>query len=363
MKLLSLVGARPQFVKLAPLCHALKASARRIRHVIVHSGQHYDYRMSKIFFDTLGIPKPDYNLGVGSGSHAEQTAECLGAFDAVLQKERPDWVLVYGDTNTTLAGALAAQKSHFRLAHVEAGLRSFNRDMPEETNRIVADHCADLLFCPTETAMGHLRREGFSLRPGRFPYAVNTGDLMFDVLRLSLPRADAGHSLLKTLGLTSKNYFLATVHRQSNTDDPKALGQIVSAFGALAQEVPVVWPVHPRTRKAMQREGLQPRHPNVRLTNPVGYYDMLLLEKHARKILTDSGGVQKEAYLLKVPCVTLREETEWTETLHHGWNRLVGVSTRAIVKAALSRVLARRHPSYFGDGRAAYHIVQRLLSA
>ena len=351
MRFVSVVGARPQFVKLSAVSRALREAQEE---VIVHTGQHYDDSLSAAFFRDLAIPPPDHDLGIGSGPHGAQTGRMLEAIEAVLAGVRPDGVIVYGDTNSTLAGALAAVKLHIPVAHVEAGLRSFDRRMPEEVNRVVTDHVSSRLFCPTETARQHLRREGVERG------VELVGDVMFDVLREAEPRlaARAG-SLLARLGVTPGDYVLVTVHRAANTDDPGRLRDLVQAVGSV--EAPVVFPAHPRTREAMRRHGIEPdRH--VRLLEPVGYLDMLALERSAARIVTDSGGVQKEAFLLGVPCVTVREETEWPETVDAGWNTLVGASPRALVQA-----LARPRPplprsSPFGRGDAARRIAESLAA-
>jgi UDP-N-acetylglucosamine 2-epimerase (non-hydrolysing) len=324
--------------------------------IIIHTGQHYDYDMDRIFFDELSIPAPDYHLGVGSGSHGAQTGEMLKGIETILMKERPDWVVVFGDTNTTLAGALAAVKLQIPIAHVEAGLRSFDRTMPEEINRILTDHISDLLFCPSQAAVDHLRREGVE----RGVHV--TGDVMVDILVRCSRIARETSTVLDDLDLTGTPYFLATVHRAENTDNPERLKGIVEAFTAI--ETPIVFPCHPRTEKLLKAAGLYDRLArSVRIVAPVGYLDMLLLEQHARKILTDSGGVQKEAYLLQVPCITLRESTEWRETLEDGWNVLVGSRTETIVEAAKS--FAPSPSTYthrFGSGGAGRAIARLLES-
>ncbi len=317
--------------------------------VLVHTGQHYDEQLSDIFFAQAGLPSPDHHLGVGSAGHGRQTAQMLEGLENVLLQERPDRVLVYGDTNSTLAGALAAAKLHIPLAHVEAGLRSYDRRMPEEINRVLTDHCADLLFCPTTTAVENLAREGITA-------GVHlVGDVMYDSLLYHLPDDRADPDALGEF--SPRQYVLATVHRAANTDDPKRLGAILRALGELAE--PVAFPVHPRTRKAMTEAGLSAA-PQVRLMEPLGYRDMLLLEKHARCILTDSGGVQKEAFFLGVPCVTLREETEWPETVQCGWNVLAGSDPERIVAAAGRPPPQGERPLLFGDGHAAEKIVRAL---
>jgi UDP-GlcNAc3NAcA epimerase len=352
VKVLSIVGARPQFIKAAPVSRALRPAADE---VLVHTGQHYDHQMSAIFFDDLGLPEPDYNLGIGSGSHGWQTGQMLIRVEEVLYTECPDWVLVYGDTNSTLAGALAAVKLHIPLAHVEAGLRSFNRQMPEEHNRVLTDHAADLLFCPTQTAVDNLAREGIA-------HGVHlVGDVMIDALLYNSTLAEEHSDLLARLDLEPGSYALATVHRPSNTDDPERLQAILTALCEL--QVPVIFPVHPRTRQRMAEFDLSVPEPgcqNVRLLEPLGYLDMLHLEKHARLILTDSGGVQKEAFFFAVPCVTLREETEWVETVDAGWNCLVGANRMAILQAARDFHPVGSPPSVFGDGQTAERIASLL---
>lgn len=357
MRVLSVVGARPQFIKAAAVSRVLR---RQHAEVLVHTGQHYDDTLSGVFFRQLGLPRPEIHLGVGSGSHAEQTAAMLVALERAMVAEAPEWVLVYGDTNSTLAGALAAAKLGVPLAHVEAGLRSFNRAMPEEHNRVVTDHVADLLLCPTTTAMEHLQREDLGAR------AHLVGDVMVDVLHLSLPLADwqpwlgvqvAQAARRHAEAVRPGEYALLTVHRAGNTDDPQRLRRILEAVSCL--DMPVVFPAHPRAMKAMGAAGL-PVPDTVWLCEPAPYLAMLGLQRDARVVLTDSGGVQKEAYVLGVPCVTLRAETEWPETLDGGWNVLADAEPQAIVTAARrSRpATARRAP--FGDGHAAEAIVSAL---
>jgi UDP-GlcNAc3NAcA epimerase len=349
VKILSIVGARPQFIKAAPVSRVLR---RQHAEVLVHTGQHYDHNMSALFFEELDIPEPDYNLGVGSGPHGQQTGRMLEAIEQVLLDERPDWVLVYGDTNSTLAGALASVKLHIPLAHVEAGLRSFNRRMPEEHNRVLTDHVADLLLCPTQTAVDNLTREGITRG------VHNVGDVMYDAVLHNIGIAKQRSTILNRLGLKPGCYLLATVHRAENTDDPVRLAAILEAFSAVSEAI--VFPAHPRTRSALAKLGLSPPA-NVQLIEPVGYLDMLLLEKHARLILTDSGGVQKEAYFFSVPCVTLRDETEWVETVETGWNVVVGTDPRRIAAAVQGLRPAARPPGVFGDGRASERI-ESLIS-
>jgi UDP-N-acetylglucosamine 2-epimerase len=348
MKVVTIVGARPQFIKAAPVSRALR---HRHEEVLLHTGQHYDHGMSQVFFDELDIPLPDVNLGVGSGSHGRQTAEMLIGIEEVLLRERPDWVLVYGDTNSTLAGALAAAKLHIPVAHVEAGLRSYNRHMPEEVNRVLTDHVSDLLFCPTQTAVDNLTAEGV------LAGVHNVGDVMYDAVRYNTQVAASRSHIVEELGVCPRAYLLATVHRPRNTDQPARLRAILEAFETLGE--PIVLPAHPRTRKAIADQG-QRVPPNVRLVEPLGYLDMLRLETQARAILTDSGGVQKEAYFVGVPCITLREETEWVETVELGWNRLVGAEGDKIVAAVRGFGLPDERPPVFGDGHAAERLVAVL---
>lgn len=324
-KIVSIVGARPQFIKCAPLSRALRKEHNEI---LIHSGQHYDSEMSDIFFEELNIPKPDYYLNVGSGTHGFQTGQILMGIEEVLIKEEPEMVLVYGDTNSTLAGALAAVKLHIPVAHVEAGLRSFDRTMPEEINRVVADHVSDLLFCPTTTAITNLRNEGI----------VNgvhlVGDVMVDAFQFNKKIAEDRSEILKRLKLSKGKYNLITVHRPSNTNNKKHMQAILNALARSGRTT--VFPVHPRTRKYLKEYGFWNRlPPNILCIDPLGYLDMLRLLSKAGKVLTDSGGVQKEAYLSSVPCITLRENTEWVETVEDGWNILVGADEEKIFSAIL----------------------------
>ena len=358
MRILTVVGARPQFIKAAPVCHAIRAAGHV--EVLVHTGQHYDHDMSQVFFDEMGIPAPDLNLGVGSGTHAEQTGEALIQLERAMVEHRPELVLVYGDTNSTLAGALAACKLRIPLAHVEAGLRSFNREMPEEHNRVVADHCADLLFCPTRTAVDNLAREGIA----RGVHLV--GDTMLDAVLHFAALARSRSAALDRLGVEPNGYLLATVHRPANTDDPEALRRIVGALLETGERV--VFPVHPRTRERLARlDGALPGldgASNLLLTGPASYLDMLALQDNARAVLTDSGGMQKEAYFLGVPCITLREETEWVETLDGGRNVLVGTDPEAILRAVRGATRTT-NPSraIFGSGNAADRIAALLATS
>lgn len=345
MKILNVVGARPQFIKAAAACRALRAR-ESITDVLVHTGQHYDPEMSDVFFDELDLPKPDRSLGIGGGSHAENTGRTLIALEQVVEEEKPSLVLIYGDTNTTLAAALAAAKLHVPVGHVEAGLRSFNREMPEEINRVVADHVSALHFAPTPAAVANLQAEGIS-------NGVHmVGDVMHDILRMSLDHTS--DRVLRDLGVAHGEYHLMTLHRAGNTDDASRLAAIVGAAGRLG--APVIFPVHPRTRKAMENAGIS-SDGGLRLVPPQGYFDFVALQAGAKSILTDSGGVQKEAYMLGIPCVTLRAETEWVETVDAGWNTLVDADPAAIVSAA-SRTVPAARPDLYGDGHAAERIAE-----
>jgi UDP-N-acetylglucosamine 2-epimerase len=350
MKVVSIVGARPQFIKAAPVCRALR---ERHVEVLVHTGQHYDYTMSEVFFEELGIPAPDFNLEVGSGPHGEQTGAMLALIERLLLDEAPDCVLVYGDTNTTLAGALAAAKLNIPVAHVEAGLRSFDRTMPEEVNRVVTDHLSSLLLCPTAASVKNLLAEGIT-------HGVElVGDVMLDTARFQAARP-AG-PVLAAFGVESGGYYLATVHRAANSDSAERLSAIVDAFGAL--ERPVIWLVHPRTARNLADFGLEARIAaagQVHAVPPVSYGETAALLRGAAGLLTDSGGMQKEAYFLGVPCVTLREETEWVETVEAGWNTLAGADSRRIVEAARSLRRPDARPDVYGDGHAAVKVVASI---
>jgi UDP-N-acetylglucosamine 2-epimerase (non-hydrolysing) len=350
MKLTSIIGARPQFIKCAPLSRAIR---REHEEIILHTGQHYDPGMSDVFFDELGIPRPDYNLGIGSGTHGVQTGRMLIEIEEILVKEQPDLVMVYGDTNSTLAGALAAAKLHIRVAHVEAGLRSFDRTMPEEINRVLTDHISDLLFCPTKTAVTNLVNEGITDR------VYNVGDVMLDALENNRNVAEERSTIIDDLNLTPDEFMVATVHRPSNTDDKENLSSIVEAFCSAGETI--VFPVHPRTEKYLREYGLfDTLCEHVRVIPPVGYLDMLKLMAHSMKILTDSGGIQKEAYMLGVPCVTLRENTEWVETVGDGWNVLVGADYGEIVDAIKGFEGAGRQSGVFGRGDASERVCEVL---
>ncbi len=351
LKIATVVGARPQFIKMAPLSGEIR---KNFKEVIIHTGQHYDYEMDRIFFEELDIPEPDYHLGVGSGTHGYQTGEMSKKIEEILIEEKPDFVLVYGDTNSTLAGALAGAKLGIKVAHVEAGLRSFDKSMPEEINRILTDHCSDLLFCPTETAVKNLAKEG--IKDGVYL----TGDVMVDSLLQNKEIAEKKSSILEELELKSDDYIVATVHRASNTDRKENLEKIVDAFCEI--EETIFFSVHPRTEKYLKEYGLFDKlKASVKLVKPLGYLDFLKLMSYAKKIVTDSGGIQKEAYILKVPCITLRENTEWTETIEDGWNVLVSVDKDNIIRALYEfKPCLSKHRKIFGNGNATKEIIKYL---
>lgn len=351
LKVISIVGARPQFIKAAPVSRALR---ERHEEILVHSGQHYDYEMSDVFFEQLGIPKPDFNLAVGSGSHARQTGEMMPMLEELFVEKMPDIVLVYGDTNTTLAAGLAASKLGIPVAHVEAGLRSYNRTMPEEINRVVVDHVSDVLLCPTRVSVTNLEAEGI----------VNgvhlVGDVMLDTARFFSENVDS-FGTLKKFGLTAGEYYFATVHRAGNSDSASHLGAIIEAFTRL--DKPVLWAVHPRTSANLERFDLSDRVSSterIKAVPPVSYIETISLLGSAVGLLTDSGGMQKEAYFFGVPCVTLREETEWVETVELGWNTLSGADTERITAAVTGMTKPAERPDVYGDGHAAEAIVDAL---
>lgn len=351
-KVATVLGARPQFIKAAVVSRALAANG--VAEALVHTGQHFDANMSDVFFSELDIPRPAHHLGIGGGSHGQNTGRMIEAIERTLVEERPDWVLVYGDTDSTLAGALAAVKLHIPVAHVEAGLRSFNRRMPEEINRVLTDHAASLLFAPTETAVMHLADEGIS---GDAVQCV--GDVMLDAALFYGAKAETASSVLTSLGLRPGAYSLATIHRAENTDDPHRLRGIFEGFAQFGGDI--VLPLHPRTRGRLSAAGLTPPG-NARLIDPVGYLDMVMLEKNACLIATDSGGVQKEAFFHRVPCVTLRDETEWTELVESGWNRLAAPADSTSVARAMmdARGSSGKPVAPYGTGNAAGDIALRL---
>ena len=357
-KVVTIVGARPQFIKAAAVSRSIREGySDRIDEILVHTGQHFDANMSEVFFEELDIPRPRHNLEISGGNHGAMTGRMLESVENVLLQEKPDWVLIYGDTNSTLAGALAAAKLHIPVAHVEAGLRSFNMRMPEEINRILADRVSSLLFCPTETAVNNLKLEGI----GKGVH--NVGDVMYDVALFYRDRARQQSRILQTLGVTPGCFTLATCHRAENTDSPQRLGEILSALAEVAGQMPLVLPMHPRTRKLVGEYGLSHHLKDLIVTEPLPFLDMVALEQAARMILTDSGGVQKEAFFYGVPCITMRDETEWVETVELGANRLVGAFHPMIVNAVaeISASPANAvHATPYGDGQAAQKIVSYL---
>lgn len=365
MKIISVVGARPQFVKAAMVSRAIAEHNADgvmpgVEEILLHTGQHYDLNMSQVFFDRMDIPEPLYNLGVGSGPHGEMTGSMLIKIEAVLLEENPDWVLVYGDTNSTLAGALAAAKLHIPVAHVESGLRSYNRKMPEELNRVLTDRLSSCLLCPTKASVENLEKEGI------LSGVYEVGDVMYDAFLAFREIAREKSTVLSGLELSAGEYCLATVHRQENTDDQRRLSGIFGAFDILAAEdCPFIVPLHPRTRKTLDSNTLDVcKNPHVRIIDPVDYIDMIALESDACVILTDSGGIQKEALFAGVPCITLRDETEWVETVDLGWNRLTGADKDLIVNTfrdVISLELGNP-PILYGGGKASQKIVECLTS-
>ncbi|WP_137844323.1 UDP-N-acetylglucosamine 2-epimerase (non-hydrolyzing) [Microbacterium sp. 2FI] len=352
MKIVSVVGARPQFVKLAPIHKAAQAAG--VEHVIVHTGQHYDPMLSDVFFDDLGIAAPDVHLGVGSGSHGVQTGAMLGALDAVFDEHRPDWVLVYGDTNSTLAAAVSAVKMHIPVAHLEAGLRSFNRRMPEEHNRVMTDHAADLLLAPTQVAVEHLSNEGLAAR------TILVGDVMTDVLfEVRDQVGETPSKLMEELGLEDGGYYVATIHRAENTDDPARLAAVAAGLAAI--EKPVVLLAHPRVVAKAAAHGIALTQGSLVAHAPLAYADLISAALSSAGVVTDSGGLQKEAFLLRVPCTTVRTETEWVETVELGWNVLA--NTAEEIAAAVTRPRpTETDAAPYGDGRAAARVIDALLA-
>ncbi len=355
MRIVTVLGARPQFIKAAAVCRSLRAQPS-VESLLLHTGQHFDDDMSAVFFEELGLPAPDWNLGLGAGPHGEMTGRMLQGVEEVLLDVRPDWVLVYGDTNSTLAGALACAKLPARLAHVEAGLRSFNRTMPEEVNRVVTDHLSDLCFAPTDLAVENLEREGIT-----GPRVVRTGDVMYDAALQF--RAEAEGRLVDGVPTTTP-YILATVHRAENTDAPERLAAIMEGLARAAREIPVLLPLHPRTAKALDSvAGVDTS--GITMLPPMGYLDMVSLEIGASLIVTDSGGVQKEAFFYRRPCLTLRDETEWTELVELGWNRVVPPLSGEVVADAIAASLTAPpgvEATPYGDGHASDVIVDGLVA-
>lgn len=366
IKIVSIVGARPQFIKAMMVSRAIKHHNKqkfrpRLTAILVHTGQHYDYEMSQIFFDKMKIPAPHYQLGVGSGTHGKMTGRMLPRIEEVVLKERPDWVIIYGDTNSTLAGAIVAAKLRIPVAHVEAGLRSYNRRMPEEINRVLTDRISNILFCPTETAVKNLAKEGIC------DGVYKVGDVMYDAFLTYKKIAAQKSKILQDLVLRPYCFYLATVHRQENTDNPERLLSIFSAFEELAREdCPFVIPLHPRTRGALKSQGINlKKNSYVRLILPLNYLDIMALELQAAMIFTDSGGMQKEAFFARVPCITLRDETEWVETVEAGWNFLAGADKKSIL-LAFANANKPRQPApsdQFGGGEASRLILEAIIAA
>jgi len=353
LKVLTVIGARPQFIKACMLSNAF-SSESTIQEIIVHTGQHYDENMSNVFLEQLKLPKPQYFLKTGSDTHGKQTAKMLSKLEDIMMAEEPDIVLVYGDTNSTLAGSLAASKLHIPIAHVEAGLRSYNKKMPEEINRVLTDHLSTWLFCPSDTAVKNLENEG--LRQGVY----QTGDIMYDAVLYYKNLALQKSTILSNLNIIPKTYYLATVHRAENTDNPQRLTAILEAFSQINEIV--LFPLHPRTKNKIKQWNLENliSSSNIKIVDPLDYFDMLAVESQAKLVLTDSGGVQKEAYMLKVPCITLRNETEWVETVSKGWNKLTGADTNLILKSIEEIRLPTNHFPIFGDGHTAEKICKLL---
>jgi len=385
MKIANVVGARPQFIKLAPVLNAIEKKheenkGEKIIDVLIHTGQHYDYEMSQVFFDELGLKAPDYHLGVGSGSHGYQTGEIIKRLEDVLLKEKPDIVIVYGDTNSTLGGALASVKLNIPVAHIEAGLRIYNRRMPEEINRLITDHISEILFCPTKGSVNNLIREGFEFIVNRgelvsldsafnyfstlkAPYVINIGDVMYDSLCMYLDLAEKKSNIMEGLNVEPKGYMLATIHRAENSDNANSLVNIFNGLNMISKNGhKIVIPLHPRTRKKISSLSLDFifNGNNFIVIEPVSYLDMLILEKNAKVILTDSGGVQKEAFILKIPCVTMREETEWVETVQSGWNALVGCDSNQIFIMAIEAKEGTQGTFPFGDGKASERVIKLI---
>ena len=360
MRILTVVGARPQFIKAAVVSRELRRRSDA-KEILLHTGQHFDDNMSDVFFRELDIPKPDYQLDIHGGGHGEMTGRMLAGIESVLIQERPNMVLVYGDTNSTLAGALASVKMRIPVAHVEAGLRSFNRAMPEEINRVLTDHAADILFSPTSTATRHLLNEGIA------PANIHqVGDVMFDAAIFYSNKAKQESDVIDRLGLSRRGYILTTLHRAENTDNPDRLIAILNNLNAAAMVLPVILPLHPRTRQAMEKLNGISLNPLIHVIEPVGYLDMVMLEENARVIVTDSGGVQKEAYFHRVPCLTVRDETEWTELVECGWNKIVGVDAEKFSRS-LAQAMAGNPPEWrsdlYGSGQSAGLIIDILFSS
>lgn len=368
MKIVTIIGARPQFVKAAVISRVIafhngRAAGKKIEEIILHTGQHYDHNMSGVFFREMQIPEADYNLGISDCSHGAMTGRMLEQIEKILTDERPEVVLVYGDTNSTLAGALAAAKLHIPVAHVEAGLRSFNMDMPEEINRVMTDRVSSFLFCPTDTAIKNLSDEGIRDNAKILPRATvvrNVGDVMYDATMFYKEMARPSRNVHEIICAANRNYYLSTIHREENTDNSDRLRNIFEALEAIAKTTPVVMPLHPRTKKAIA--GLGMKLSNIKFIDPVGYFDMLLLLDSCRAVFTDSGGLQKEAYFFKKPCMTLRDQTEWVELVEHGFNTLVRAEKETIIAAEKNIAFAALDDSgrLYGRGDAGVRIIRTL---
>lgn len=376
-KIITIIGARPQIIKAAAISRAIKNNfSDQIQEIIVHTGQHYDENMSSIFFDELGIPQPDFNLQVGSGSHGQQTARILEGVEKLIESEKPNGIIIYGDTNSTVAAALAAGKLHLPIFHIEAGLRSFNKAMPEEINRILSDHISTLLFCPTQTAIDNLKKEGFSLE-NNFkasidkPHTYLCGDIMFDNSLHFSNISDQKASILEVEGLKNETFILVTIHRNANTDEATRLNAIFNALNYIQQvtNFTIVLPIHPRTKKMMelllndQNKNLVYSNPKFKIIPPAGFLDIIALEKNAELIITDSGGLQKEAYFFQKPCVILRPETEWVEIVQNG-NAIVTDSDETRIVEAANKLLVKKDytfPNLFGDGKASEFILEKII--
>lgn len=346
IKIICICGARPNFIKIAPLAEEFRKN-KNVDFIIVHTGQHYDFEMSEIFFKDLSIPKPNYNLGIGSGSHSFQVAKAMIELERIFLKENPDLAIALGDVNSTLAGALTAAKLNVKVCHIEAGLRSYDKSMPEEVNRVLTDHISDLLFCPTKTAVDNLKREG--IKKGVY----NTGDIMYDVFLKSIKEAEKKSVILKNLDIHPKDYMLLTIHRASNTDNFKNLKTILEAVKESGEKI--IFPCHPRTRNRLKTINIS-EFKNIKIINSLGYFDMLVLEKNSKKIITDSGGIQREAYWLKIPCIILRNNTEWVEIIKEKWGVLAGSDKEKILKAIKSFDCKGKQKKYFGSGKSVKKI-------
>lgn len=355
MKVLTIIGARPQFIKAATVSRIINRE-NKIDEILVHTGQHFDANMSEVFFTELDISKPDYNLGISGGNHGKQTGKMLQKVEEVLLLEKPDMVMVYGDTNSTLAGSLAAVKLHIPIAHVEAGLRSFNKKMPEEINRILTDHSSDILFTPTSTAINNLRNEGIDENK-----IVNVGDVMYDAAIYYGKKAEKKSSILSELKLKEKEYILTTIHRAENVDDSDNLKNIFGSLEKVAKDYNLILPIHPRTKNALESMNYLFDRSNINFIQPVGYLDMVMLEKYAKMVITDSGGVQKEAYFHETPCITLRNETEWIELVENGFNFLANSDNLLSILHQAEKVRFSTKSSIFGNGKAALKIANALL--